>query len=670
MELSDYQRDIIIRTVLGEARGEGDIGMAAVAHNILNRSKSRQFPNDPASVALQPKQYSVWNEGAGGGKTNFAKGSDLYKRAGALVDAVFSGQIPDMTGGALYYHTPGVNPNWSSAVNKHGTSQIGNHIFYHGRPVPPGELPQVGTLTDTVPPARGVPVTASPDLQALRDAPRYADVPSPQARPQTAMDILRTAPMGTPDMGPINALYAPQVAERAPITDRDLFFDRGIADTIAGTQAIQQGQGGLAAALEQMLRPQARTAADMASIYAQGGPTRPQAAPQRAPRQATAAEVAAAGAGAPWTAADGPAARLASAPKLPTASKKPTIQEAAAIYRDGGPTRPVARAATPMPTNVAQSYAGQEGARSGGFAAPRPTAMSDALAVSRAPGQTVATVPTVNRSPTPATQSPQLADSRMPWETIATVPTVQTGGVGKPPATKVVQSVPVNTAPKTAQTVPKNLPQNTRSRDSVAAQQAGQRTAAMFGTGNAKELVATPAKPNPIGYGSGQVKDDNIRLAGGIYPAAPGAGSIAAVPAAPPIALTAAASIPPLPRPRPVAVGTQLSVVPAAMRNVPRPIPRPQVARQAPLRVTINGAGQLQGPSFGSLAPRQPTIQQQAAQMAAAGLLNAASAQALASGGNSYVAAGGGLQPLRAMNGNIRYTYGDSSGSGGGSLVD
>ena len=133
-ELTDYQRDILIRTVLGEARGEGADGMAAVAHVIRNRAGSGTFPSDPAQVALQNNQFSVWNEGAGGGKTDFSPGSDLYQRAARVVDGVFSGSSADPTNGAIYYHTPSVSPSWSGAVNKHGTTQIGNHIFYNGKP--------------------------------------------------------------------------------------------------------------------------------------------------------------------------------------------------------------------------------------------------------------------------------------------------------------------------------------------------------------------------------------------------------------------------------------------------------------------------------------------------------------------------------------------------------
>lgn len=165
--LSEYQRDILARTILGEARGEGPQGMAAVAQVILNRANSGKFPNDPAKVALQDKQFSVWNSGEGGGKTQYNKGSDEYQNALRIIDSVASGQVPDITNGALYYHTPDVSPKWSTGVNQYGTNQIGNHIFYNGRPTPPGEIPQVASMMDT---ARRspVPATISPSSAAVR----------------------------------------------------------------------------------------------------------------------------------------------------------------------------------------------------------------------------------------------------------------------------------------------------------------------------------------------------------------------------------------------------------------------------------------------------------------------------------------------------------------------
>jgi len=169
-ELTDAQRDTLIRTVLGEARGEGLDGMAAVAQVIQNRANSGRYPSDPSEVALQPYQFSTWNSGEGGNNPQqFSPNSNAYQQAAQVVDSVFSGQVPDRTNGALFYHTPQVSPNWANSVNRYGTTQLGNHIFYNGRPTPPGEIPnQVASWTDTIRPSTPSPATQSKALSSQR----------------------------------------------------------------------------------------------------------------------------------------------------------------------------------------------------------------------------------------------------------------------------------------------------------------------------------------------------------------------------------------------------------------------------------------------------------------------------------------------------------------------
>lgn len=167
-ELSPYQRDILIKTALGEARGEGVEGMADVLQVILNRANSGQFPSDPAAVALQNRQFSTWNAGEGGNNPGqFKPGSKAYQTAEQALEAIVSGQRPDPTGGALYYHTPAVSPAWAGGVNKNGTIERNGHVFYPSHPVPPGEIPSVASLLDVqrTPPS---PANLTPAGAAVR----------------------------------------------------------------------------------------------------------------------------------------------------------------------------------------------------------------------------------------------------------------------------------------------------------------------------------------------------------------------------------------------------------------------------------------------------------------------------------------------------------------------
>lgn len=131
-------RDILIRTVIGEAEGEGPEGWAAVAHTINNRTQDERWADSPMLVALQSKQFSVWNKD----KRNSHRGarvspnSSLYKRVGKVVDEVLNGERIDPTLGATHYLAPNSLsrlPSWfNEERQRHRTGKgirIGNHTF-------------------------------------------------------------------------------------------------------------------------------------------------------------------------------------------------------------------------------------------------------------------------------------------------------------------------------------------------------------------------------------------------------------------------------------------------------------------------------------------------------------------------------------------------------------
>lgn len=138
-------RDILIKTVLGEAAGESEEGMAAVAHVLRNRAADRRWAGSVREVALQENQFSAWNKGAGGNNPHKWKpGTPAYERAGRIVDIVMAGRHVDPTGGATHYYSPGgmkqlvaggtqknLIPRWldQEALKSGGTIRLGNHIF-------------------------------------------------------------------------------------------------------------------------------------------------------------------------------------------------------------------------------------------------------------------------------------------------------------------------------------------------------------------------------------------------------------------------------------------------------------------------------------------------------------------------------------------------------------
>lgn len=138
-------RDILIKTMLGEAGGEGEEGLAAVAHVIKNRAMDKRWSGNLREVALQDKQFSTWNKGAGGNNPDrYKPGTPAYERAARVLDIVLAGKHVDPTGGATHYYSPaGMNklvsegsqnnliPKWlqGEAAKSGGQIRLGNHIF-------------------------------------------------------------------------------------------------------------------------------------------------------------------------------------------------------------------------------------------------------------------------------------------------------------------------------------------------------------------------------------------------------------------------------------------------------------------------------------------------------------------------------------------------------------
>ena len=123
--------DLLARTIWGEARGEGQTGMQAVANVIMNRvKKGGWYGATVQDVVLKKWQFSTWNEG----DPNREKALSVtvadpnFWTAKKLAALAYNGQLDDITAGATNYHAKSVLPSWSMKMTK--TASIGNHIFY------------------------------------------------------------------------------------------------------------------------------------------------------------------------------------------------------------------------------------------------------------------------------------------------------------------------------------------------------------------------------------------------------------------------------------------------------------------------------------------------------------------------------------------------------------
>ncbi len=126
---------LLAATVWAEARSEGEKGMRAVAHVMVNRMGPR-FGAGVEDVVLAPRQFSAWNVGdpnrplalnperyASGGVNRIT-----WLQAQQIAREVLEGRSVDPTQGALFYHTHAVRPSWSRYGV--GKRSIGAHVFY------------------------------------------------------------------------------------------------------------------------------------------------------------------------------------------------------------------------------------------------------------------------------------------------------------------------------------------------------------------------------------------------------------------------------------------------------------------------------------------------------------------------------------------------------------
>lgn len=124
-------RDIAIRTVLGEGAGVSPANQANIAHVIVNRAKAGIGGKTPAEVAKAPSAFSAWNSKKNGGNdlVNLPPDDPRYIAAGKVVDGVFGGTIPDKTQGATDYYAKGTKtPDWAPKYTQ--VADDGSHIYY------------------------------------------------------------------------------------------------------------------------------------------------------------------------------------------------------------------------------------------------------------------------------------------------------------------------------------------------------------------------------------------------------------------------------------------------------------------------------------------------------------------------------------------------------------
>jgi N-acetylmuramoyl-L-alanine amidase len=176
-------RDGIARVALAEAANQGDSGLLAVVHTILNRVADRRWGRSVDQVLNARAQFEPVLR-AGGDWRALPPPSPVQRaRIDTLINLVLEGRAPDLTAGALYFQNPAivaaraasgqVSPALVHFGGRTPSLVIGDHAFY---PAVGGSLPPAETRTPPpdpifVPKASPGARTATVEAGALVTAP-------------------------------------------------------------------------------------------------------------------------------------------------------------------------------------------------------------------------------------------------------------------------------------------------------------------------------------------------------------------------------------------------------------------------------------------------------------------------------------------------------------------
>jgi Cell Wall Hydrolase len=129
-QLDKRELRCISQAIYYEARGENYQGQIAVGEVVMNRVRSKFYPDTVCAVVYQGSQRTT------GCQFTFTCDGSLdrrprgraWERAQQIATQVMLGYTRPVTRHATHYHTRAVNPHWSSTLVE--TAEIGSHLFY------------------------------------------------------------------------------------------------------------------------------------------------------------------------------------------------------------------------------------------------------------------------------------------------------------------------------------------------------------------------------------------------------------------------------------------------------------------------------------------------------------------------------------------------------------
>ena len=128
-----WARQIIAACLILEASNQGEEGMIAVANVINNRAYGE--PSRIYRVVKKPYAFTSLNSATTGktgklgyaGHVTHASRDRNWKLALNIVDRLYAGTLPDLTGGATHYSLVGEHVSWMNSMRQ--TKVIGSHKF-------------------------------------------------------------------------------------------------------------------------------------------------------------------------------------------------------------------------------------------------------------------------------------------------------------------------------------------------------------------------------------------------------------------------------------------------------------------------------------------------------------------------------------------------------------
>jgi N-acetylmuramoyl-L-alanine amidase len=131
--MSSFDQEIMARTAMGEARGEGEAAMVAVMWTGLNRFNAKKWFSalTLAGTFLRRMQYDCWRPE----DVNYAYIINISSDIGLFRDAlgwaaqIITAGLPDPTDGATHYYDSSISPpHWVDSAIK--TVTIGKLTFF------------------------------------------------------------------------------------------------------------------------------------------------------------------------------------------------------------------------------------------------------------------------------------------------------------------------------------------------------------------------------------------------------------------------------------------------------------------------------------------------------------------------------------------------------------